>query len=71
MISIGKQNNKTDAWVKLCGGIFRWHTGGKVSYKRVVNHLVGDLDFIARREFVHRGAEISWWGWEAVYRCHF
>ena len=61
MISIGNHKRKTDAWVELHGGIWRWRTGGKYAYKRNANHLVGDPYFIVKIKYVRRGVDISWW----------
>ena len=71
MTSIVNQKSKIDAWVELHGRIWRWRKGGKLAHKSTANYLVGDPGFIARRKCVQIWDNISWWGWEAGYICHF
>ena len=46
MRSRGKYKNKTDAWVELCSGTWRWQTGEKAEYKSNDNHLIRKPKFI-------------------------
>ena len=42
-----------------------------MAYKSNSKDLLVKTDFTTRRVYVQRGADISWWDWEAGSRCHF